>query len=445
MGLQLAACRALMDDENLAIDQLVAREFRAEKDMYGPFVSVVGPIINSDRTVDSIGAKVIDTHNRQYLGVYSPDITIAIGGLRNPDPRSVHLVIELKHPNVPLEAKGLGQAYDYALAIRAAQGHRRLHVVMLSNLIDTQFVLLDSNDSSTRHFLASSLAHAISYIKNRVLTSAEFSPKVPAYSIGLGDMVARIGTSKHSVVSEFDAPTGMLGTLSRLFPGELLGTTMAVKRSSDETKTADIAHEIKILTKIKIRGGTSTMARLVYASPDDDEFGIMPVGEQVNPMELGESTAITILEDVLAALVWLHAQNIIHRDVRIDNVVLHNCHARLIDFGAAIELPAAPDTPYWGGYLCCPPELIGDFSRPYTPAKKHDLLAFVMMASLLAFPHTLQNISSKAVSQPGDGSARLIRLWARLKSSAVWRPYVLAAENNDHKVLKSISDVFAIL
>lgn len=41
------------------------------------------------------------------------------------------MVIELKHANVTLEGKGLGQAYDYALAIRAAQGHRRLHAIQL--------------------------------------------------------------------------------------------------------------------------------------------------------------------------------------------------------------------------------------------------------------------------------------------------------------------------
>lgn len=445
MSLPLAACPVLPDYQTFAIDHLVAATYPTEKDMYRPFISAVGAILNSVRTADTLGATVIDTHNRQYLGVYSPDITLAIGGLRHPDSASVYMVIELKHTNVTLEGKGLGQAYDYSLAIRAAQGHRRFHVVMLSNFIDTHFVLLDTKDASTRHFIASSLSHAISYIKHRVLHSTDFSPSVPTYSLCLGDMVRRLGTSKHSVVSEFDAPDGTPGTLSRLFIDEKLGTTMAVKRSSDISKAGDIAHEISMLTKIKKCSGTSTIARLVYSSPQNDELGIMPVGSRIDPTELSEHTAITILTDVLAALTWLHSKNILHRDVRIDNVVLHEGRARLIDFGAAIELPAVPDTPYWGGYLCCPQELIGDFSRPYTPAKKHDLLAYVMMAALMAFPHTMKSMSSKHVSQHTPESYRLIRFWARLRSSSVWRPYVKAAEKGEYGGLRSVGDVFAVL
>lgn len=445
MSLPLAASPVLPDHQTFAIEQLVAARYQSEKDMYRPFISVVGPILNSARTVNTLGAQVIDTHNRQFLGVYSPDITVAIGGLQHPDSASVYMVIELKHTNVTLEGKGLGQAYDYSLAIRAAQGHRRFHVVMLSNFIDTHFVMLDTKDSSTRHFIATNLAHAISYIKHRVLSSTEFSPNVPAYSLGLGDMVRRLGTSKHSVVSEFDAPDGMAGTLSRLFIGEQLGTTMAVKRSSKKSKAGDIAHEIYILTKIKMCSGASTIARLVHTSPQNDELGVMPVGERVNSLELPEHTAITILTDVLSAIVWLHSKNILHRDIRIDNVVLHDGHARLIDFGAAIELPAQPDTPYWGGYLCCPQELIGDFNRPYTPAKKHDLLAYVMMAALMAFPHSLKSMSSKHVSQHTPESYRLIRYWARLRTSCVWRPFVTAAETVQYAGLETIGDVFAIL
>lgn len=445
MSLPLASCPLLADHEMAAISQLVASAYPTEKDMYRPFVSVVGHILNNDRNVNTLGATVSDTHNRQYLGVYSPDITVSIGGLRNPDSCSVYMVIELKHTNISLDGKGLGQAYDYCLAIRAAQGHRRFHMVMLSNFVDTQFVLLDSYDRSTRHFVAGSLGLAVSYIKHVVLTATDHSPKIPVYSLGLGDMVRRLGTSKHSVVAEFDAPAPMVNTLRRLFSDEQLGTTMAVKRSSDGSKAGDIAHEITILKKIKMWSGTDTIARLVHSSPENDELGVMPVGQPVDTMDLSEFTAIAILRDVLAALVWLHSKSIIHRDVRIDNVVLHEGRARLIDLGAAIELPAAPDTPYWGGYLCCPPEIIGDFDLPYTPAKKHDLLAFVMMAALMVFPHTLKSMSSKDVSQHTPESNRLKRYWARLSTSLVWQPYVKAAENLDYEFLRTIGEVFAIL
>lgn len=171
----------------------------------------------------------------------------------------------------------------------------------------------------------------------------------------------------------------------------------------------------------------------------------MPVGKPLDLMDLSELTATTILADVLAALAWLHSKNIIHRDVRIENVVMYEGHARLIDLGGAVELPAPEDTPYWGGYLCCPPELIGDFNLPYTPSKCHDRLSFVMMAYLMAFPHSLKSMTSIRVAKRSAESYRLTRFWARLKVSSVWGPFVRAAEQNDMLTLGRIGDVFAIL
>lgn len=63
---------------------------------------------------------------------------------------------------------------------------------------------------------------------------------------------------------------------------------------------------------------------------------------------------------------------------------MYEGRARLIDLGGAVELPAPENTPYCGGYLCCPPELIRDCNLPYTPSKCHDRPPFVMMACLMA-------------------------------------------------------------
>lgn len=95
------------------------------------------------------------------------------------------------------------------------------------NLVDTHFVLLDYSDASTRHFIADRLAHVISYLKNRVLYATGPSPSFPPYDIGLGDMVRRLDTSKHSVVTEFDGPEGISGTLRRMFTDEPLGTVLS--------------------------------------------------------------------------------------------------------------------------------------------------------------------------------------------------------------------------
>jgi serine/threonine protein kinase len=44
--------------------------------------------------------------------------------------------------------------------------------------------------------------------------------------------------------------------------------------------------------------------------------------------------------EVAIALEWLHSRQIIHRDVKVDNVLVHmDGHIRLCDFGCAAQLP----------------------------------------------------------------------------------------------------------
>lgn len=49
--------------------------------------------------------------------------------------------------------------------------------------------------------------------------------------------------------------------------------------------------------------------------------------------------AVVVVRPLLAALAFLHAQQFIHRDVKLENIVLDaSCCIKLADFGLAIDL-----------------------------------------------------------------------------------------------------------
>ena len=47
-----------------------------------------------------------------------------------------------------------------------------------------------------------------------------------------------------------------------------------------------------------------------------------------------------VILQLLEALAALHQHGVIHRDVKVDNIMLHwpSCRAKLLDFGLAVEL-----------------------------------------------------------------------------------------------------------
>lgn len=54
--------------------------------------------------------------------------------------------------------------------------------------------------------------------------------------------------------------------------------------------------------------------------------------------KISEIEAFKIMDDLLQYIEYLHSQNIIHRDIRIPNVLLEGSKIRLIDLGLAVHL-----------------------------------------------------------------------------------------------------------
>jgi len=85
--------------------------------------------------------------------------------------------------------------------------------------------------------------------------------------------------------------------------------------------TTAVSDEIKILAHIHSLGGHDSFPHLLYHTAVYRELTTSPVGHPVSSKSK-VSDVKAVLFDVLDALIWLHANDIIHRDVRWENIVI---------------------------------------------------------------------------------------------------------------------------
>ena len=125
---------------------------------------------------------------------------------------------------------------------------------------------------------------------------------------------------------------------------------------------------------------------------------MLPCHEAAKPDILNTNQDLTqkVCNKILSAIFWLHEQHFVHRDIRWDNIVLHNGSAVLIDFCSAIGIASLPSkVEYHGGYVCCPPRLLIGQSvyAPYTPRIDDNYHAYILLINSILFPKSMWDFS----------------------------------------------------
>lgn len=144
------------------------------------------------------------------------------------------MAIELKHVSKPVDDDAYGQVLHDLLVMHKYQPARSVLASLVSDLHVNHIVLLriiDERNHQVIHYSTVSLAIALTFIRQVVLSESTYRPPVPSFSLQLPPMERRLGNPKNSVVGEFRMPKEILEKAKAQWPteGATLGTTMAVK------------------------------------------------------------------------------------------------------------------------------------------------------------------------------------------------------------------------
>ena len=130
--------------------------------------------------------------------------------------------------------------------------------------------------------------------------------------------------------------------------------------------------------------------------------------EQMRQGRKDEDETRTIFRQIVAAVHYLHTNNICHRDIKAENIIIDNeGNAHLIDFGfSRIVEKMEKLTTFCGSLFYCPPELLQE--KPYNGDSVDiwslGVLLFVMMNAYMPFrgntiEEILKEISENAKTQ----------------------------------------------
>lgn len=452
---------------DVEVENLCNTTFAKEPAMYQRVQKCLATHLDSRRTEIHPGSQVFDSHLIEVIGHLKPDMSIVTCSRMSPTVHAMIAAVELKVGN--LDKNSFGQLYDYLKGIKAAQPNRRIIIGLLSNLKDNHFLLLDcSQPTLTRciHYQSVSLAVALTYLRDMVIKDSIYHPPESVFTADLGRLDTHLGNPAFSIVGVFPVPPAI--STPEFSEGRWVDldivpygkVQMVVKRTTpgvhgvgiQSRAPRTVKNEIQILLKIREHAQATgitltTMPQILYHNNNFDEFAILPRGTPIHPKDSGIQWA-KVVSDVLDALDWLHSYKIVHRDVRMDNIIWNIDHAVLIDFGAAVDLPRHRGAPvgYIGGYLCCPPRIIGNIDISYYPEPADDCFSVILLVNTVLFPSRWQSFRSEQLEKPGSQETyRLTSFWKQMESSPVWGQYWLAAKHARYDQLKKMTQFFVHL
>lgn len=454
----------IVNDE---VFDLGATDFLKELAMYKRVQACLAEHLSTPLAESHPGSQVFDTHQKDLIFGLRPDMSIVTANTTKPTVGSLIAVVEMKVGNLTKEA--FGQLYDYLKGIKRAQPNRRTVVGLLSNLRENQFLMLETPPGrKTRCTVYNSvkLDVALTYLRDVVIRDPIYHPPASVFAAALGPLDLQLGNPAFSVVGVFFVPDMATPKFQSgrwvdpAFQKPYGDVQMVVKRTTPGVSGTlfksraprTVETEIEMLLKIKemprndpMMEGWKHVPTLLYHTHDYQEFGILPRGFSVSPYDTGANW-VRLLHDLLDALEWLHTHQIVHRDVRLDNIVWDITHAVLIDFGTAIDIHGTSDVAYHGGYLCCPPRLLGNLDGEYTPVPADDCFAVVLLVNTILFPSRWESFRSVELEKPGSPETRnLAKFWDSMETSRIWSRFYAAARKADYATLKEMDQFFVYL
>ncbi|KAF8544147.1 hypothetical protein BDD12DRAFT_111850 [Trichophaea hybrida] len=402
--------------------------------------------------LDKAQYRVFDTHANDFLNNRKPDITISSAVLRDPHPIYVTTLIELKATTKDIDAKAMGQGLDYLERLVSSQPQRQQFTILISNLHCNRFIQYSRGGFGSQHKITSfspcDFVTAMQFL-NDIVHDHNEQPEIPQFSPGLGVMQAHLGSTAYNIVASFRTPSETLPAMSWVshipFFDSLDLIAVKRRRRAPQAPEDTLAREIGLL---KLIANVKHLPTILFHNSTFTEYAATPVGRPADPKYLNNHSSLSqqILTDVLTALIYLHENNIIHRDLRWDNIVEYEGRGYLIDLGSAV--PASPriEQKYFGGYICCPPRIAGSINTPYTPEKADDYHAYVLLVNTMLFPASTRGFNSVRLEDPtSDESKRFGSFWRRLKRSVVWGRYVTAAETGDVQLLGQMPEMVVMM
>ena len=439
------------------LSALEKKTWTKELDMYPDLIGAIRDGVYKETK----NILVVDTSQRND---FHADVSVA-----NYDdarlPYSVRYFLEFKLPNVePRTAAHCGQMLDYFKSLREKQPHRSRFIGVLSNYSSSWVydAVFDEKGPKIEEHPCSSLADAIIFAETS--PASQLQATIPSLDKALDPKFSVLSLGKHYFLLSVKKVLPLLGDKEPKHSA----TRQTVKNTPRwfppvrhlEQKNQfvlKITHdncslENEIATLQKLRDAKSLHIPELVWIRGSGELGILPMGEPVLPGE-SATTSRKIVRGMIDGLRYLHGQGIIHRDIRLSNLVLkrerHDVNVVIIDYETAFDLGGnhspGNEVDYSGGCICWLRQLLQSREESYTPEPADDLFACILVVLHLLFPCRFDEFNAGNIRPHGsqnDETLRVLQMWRDIERSKIWGRFYQAARSQDYVGLVEISDVF---
>jgi hypothetical protein len=388
---------------------------------------------------------VVDTHQRND---FYADVSVATYDDARL-PYSVRYFLEFKLPSVePQTPAYCGQMLDYFNTVREKQPHRTRFIGVLSNYSSSWVydAVFDEKGPKIEEYPCPSLADAIIFAETS--SASQLGATIPSLDTALDPKFSVLALGKHYFLLSVKRRAPLDQTVNNWFPPvrhrEQKG--QFVLKITHDNRSLD--NEITILKKLR-DANCMHIPELVWAR-GSGELGILPIGEPVLP---GEPAVISrkIVRGMIDGLRYLHSRGIIHRDIRLSNLILkreqNDVNVVIIDYETAFDLERNHSTgnevDYSGGYICWPRRLLQSRQQSYIPEPADDLFACILVVLHLLFPRRFDEINAGNIGADGPETSRVLQMWKDIESSKIWGKFYEAARDENYDGLLEISEVFS--